>query len=319
MHPLLALEKLAGKAHVWIRNPPGSLDKLEGVIEALAFPPHQVGDDQRRRARHPLAAMHEDAAALLPHILKVIKHVVEDAGDVLGGAVLQPERAVDEVGLEVLRADETHAVEDVGDAVLPQDVAVLGDSVAAEVDMFGDLGALLVEEGDLVLAALRAERGEVEAEALPGLGGGGPGGAGRGGVGPLADVVGPGLGPLVQAAAGDGERLQRREAGPRLGAHRPRGERRRRRDAARLPAPAPRCPGPRRGVRRRGRLPRLGPGHGAPELAAPGPGRRRAVVGGRHGPATNRSLLRRRRTLLGDASTSLGHFRATGENKNPQK
>jgi len=50
MHPFLALEKLASKAHVWVRNPPGSLDKLEGVIEALAFPPHQVGDDQRRGA-----------------------------------------------------------------------------------------------------------------------------------------------------------------------------------------------------------------------------------------------------------------------------
>jgi hypothetical protein len=55
----------------------------------------------------------------------------------------------------------------VGDAVLPEDVAVLGDGVAAEVYMVGDLGALLVKEGDLVLASLRAERGEVEPEPLP--------------------------------------------------------------------------------------------------------------------------------------------------------
>lgn len=155
MHPLLALKELAGKAHVWIRNAPGGLHKLERVVEALPFPPHQIRYDQRSRARHPLAAMHEDAPALLPHVLEVIKHIIQDAGDVLGGAVLQPERAVDEVRLEVLRADKAHAVEDVGDAVLPQDVAVLGDGVAAEVDVLGHLGALLVEEGDLVLAALR--------------------------------------------------------------------------------------------------------------------------------------------------------------------
>lgn len=170
MHPLLALKQLAGKPHVRIRDPPGSLHKLECVIEALPFPPHQIRYHQRCRARHPLAAMHEHAPSLLPHVLEVIKHVIEDAGDVLGGAVLQPERAVDEVRLEVLRADEADAVEDVGDAVLAQDVAVLGDGVAAEVDVVGHLGALLVEEGDLVLAALRAEGGEVEPEALPGLG-----------------------------------------------------------------------------------------------------------------------------------------------------
>jgi hypothetical protein len=133
--------------------------------------------------------MHKHAPGLLPHVLEVIKHVVQDAGDVLGGAVLQPERAVEEVRLEVLLADEAHAVEDVGDPVLPQDVAVLGDRVAAEVDVVGDLGALLVEEGDLVLAALGAEGGEVEPEALAGPGGARAGRAWGGGVGPLADVV----------------------------------------------------------------------------------------------------------------------------------
>uniref|UniRef100_A0A804PT32 Uncharacterized protein n=1 Tax=Zea mays TaxID=4577 RepID=A0A804PT32_MAIZE len=318
MHPFLALEKLASKAHVWVRNPPGSLDKLEGVIEALAFPPHQVGDDQRRGARHPLAAMHKHAATLLPDILKVIKHVVQDAGDVLGGAVLQPEGAVDKVRLEVLRADEAHAVENVGDAVLPEDVAVLSDGVAAEVYMVGDLGALLVKEGDLVLASLRAERGEVEPEPLPWPGGGGPaarlGRAGRGGVGPLADVVGAGPGPLVQASARDGERLQRREAGPRLGAHRPRGERRRRRHA---PGPPARCPGPRRGVRQR--LPRLGPRRGTPELADPGPGRGRAVIGGRHGQATYWSLPRRRRTLRGRRHDGLRLFPCPAGKKKSSK
>lgn len=228
--------------------------------------------------------MHEHAPTLLPHILKVIKHVIQDAGDVLRGAVLQPKRAVDEVRLEVLGADESHAVEYVGDPVLAKDVTVLGDGITSEVDMVGDLGALLVEESDLVLAALRAERGEVQPEALPGLGGGRAavhlGGTGRGGVGPLPDVVGASLGPLVEAAAGDGERLQRREAGPGLGAHRPRGERRRRRDAADVPSGAPRRRGPI--LRRLGGRPRRGPRRGAPELAA-SPGRRRAVVGGGHG------------------------------------
>jgi hypothetical protein len=140
--------------------------------------------------------MHKHAATLLPDVLKIIKHVVQDAGDVLGGAVLQLEGAVDKVRLEVLRADEAHAVENVGDVVLPQDVAVLDDRVATE-----DLGALLVEEGDLVLASLRAERGEVEPEPLPGPGGGWSaarlGCVERGGVGPLADVVRASLGPLV--------------------------------------------------------------------------------------------------------------------------
>ena len=97
------------------------------------------------------------------------------------------------------------------------DVAVLCDGVATEVDVVGDLGALLVEEGDLVLAALGAERGEVEVEALAGLGGARLVGARGGGVGPLADVVRACLGPLVQAAARDGEWLQRREAGPAIG------------------------------------------------------------------------------------------------------
>jgi hypothetical protein len=169
MHPFLALEKLTIKAQVWVRNPPGSLDKLEGVIEALAFPPHQVGDDQRRGARHPVAAMHKHAATLLPNVLKVIKHVVQDAGDVLDGAVQQPEGAVDKVRLEVLRADEAHAVEKVGDAVLPQDVAVLGDDVATE-----DLGALLVEEGDLVLASLRGSEERSSRSPSPGLAEDGP-------------------------------------------------------------------------------------------------------------------------------------------------
>lgn len=133
--------------------------------------------------------MHEHAPALLPHILKVIKHVIQDAGDVLRGAVLQPKRAVDEVRLEVLRADESHAVEYVGDPVLPKDVAILGDGIPSKVDMLGDLGALLVEESDLVLAALHPERGKVQPEALPGLGGGRApvhlGGTGRGGVGQI--------------------------------------------------------------------------------------------------------------------------------------
>ena len=242
--------------------------------------------------------MHEHTPSLLPHILKVIKYVIQDACDVLRGTVLQPKRAVDEVRLEVLRADESHAVEYVGDPVLPKDVAVLGDSIASQVDMLGYLRALLVEESDLVLAALRPERGKVQPEALPGLGRGGApvhlGRAGRGGVGPLPDVVGASLGPLVQAAAGDGERLQRREAGPGLGAHRPRGQRRRRRDAAGLPA------GPRRRGRIRRRLggrPGRGPRRGAPELAAradASPRRRRAVVGGGHGheSETQSAMLR---------------------------
>lgn len=136
--------------------------------------------------------MHKHATTLLPDVLKIIKHVVHDAGDVLGGAVMQPEGVVDKVRLEVLWADEAHTFENVGDAVLPQDVTVLDDRVATE-----DLGALLVEEGDLVLASLRAERGEVEPEPLSGPGGGRSaarlGCVGRGGVGPLAVIVRAGL------------------------------------------------------------------------------------------------------------------------------
>lgn len=168
-----------------------------------------------------------------------------------------------------------------GDPVLAKNFAVLGDGIAAEVDVLSNLGALLVEEGDLVLAALRPERGEVEPEPLAGLGGGRSAAAslGRtwsGGVGPLAHVVGAGLGPLVEAAASDGERLKRREAGPALG---PRRQRRRRRDQA------GRATTPYRPLLRRLTHPGRRPRRGAPELLPRGGA---AVVGVGHG-ATNHS------------------------------
>lgn len=101
--------------------------------------------------------MYEDTPTLLPDVLKVIKHIIQDAGDVLRRAVLKPKRPVDEVRLEVLRTNEADTIEHVGDPVLAQDVAVLGNGVASKVDVVSNLGALLVEEGDLVFATLRPE------------------------------------------------------------------------------------------------------------------------------------------------------------------
>uniref|UniRef100_A0A0E0H8N1 Uncharacterized protein n=1 Tax=Oryza nivara TaxID=4536 RepID=A0A0E0H8N1_ORYNI len=76
--------------------------------------------------------MYEDTPTLLPDVLKVIKHIIQDAGDVLRRAVLKPKRPVDEVRLEVLGTNEANAIEHVGDPVLAQDVAVLGNGVASK-------------------------------------------------------------------------------------------------------------------------------------------------------------------------------------------
>ena len=85
MHPLLTLQQLAREAHVGVRDATRVLDVVERVLEALAFPPHEIGDDQRGRPRDALAAVDEHAPALLADILKVIENVVENAGDVLRG------------------------------------------------------------------------------------------------------------------------------------------------------------------------------------------------------------------------------------------
>ena len=85
VHALLTLQQLAREAHVGVRYATRDLDIVKGVLEALAFPPHEIRDDERGRARHALAAVDEHAPTLVPDILEVIEDVVENAGDVLRG------------------------------------------------------------------------------------------------------------------------------------------------------------------------------------------------------------------------------------------
>lgn len=74
--------------------------------------------------------MNKNTPTLLSNILKVIKHIIEDTRDVLSGAVVQPQRLVDKIALEILRTNEPDTVEDVGDSVLPEELVVLGHRVA---------------------------------------------------------------------------------------------------------------------------------------------------------------------------------------------
>ena len=74
--------------------------------------------------------MDENLPTLLPDILKVIKHIIQNASYVLRRTVLQPKGLVNEVVFEILRGYEAYTVEDVSDPILAQDFSVLGDFIA---------------------------------------------------------------------------------------------------------------------------------------------------------------------------------------------
>lgn len=198
MDTLLALQELASKPHIRVGDAAGGFNKLESFLEALPVVPHEVGDHEGGGPRDALAAVDEHAATGLPHLLEVVEDVVEDAGDVLSRAVLQPQRLVHQLPLEVLRAHEPHAVQHVRDPVPPQRLPVPRHGVAAEVHVLRDPRTLLVEERQHVLPQLKSDAAAAA--------------AGGGWRLPLAEVVGSGAGPLVDGdPAGNGERLERGE------------------------------------------------------------------------------------------------------------
>eukprot|EP00982_Pelagococcus_subviridis_P002287 17590-Pelagococcus_subviridis.AAC.12 len=84
----------------------------------------------------------------------VIDAIVHDADDVLVRRVVQPQREVRHVALEVVWYEEPDAVYDVRDPVLVQRRAVLRDEVPGDVEAFGDLRAVLLEVRELLATNL---------------------------------------------------------------------------------------------------------------------------------------------------------------------
>lgn len=66
-HLRLELQQLPHEAEVWRDDAAPLLDELEGLVQAHAVGPHQVRQADGGGARDSRLAVHEDAAAGVPH------------------------------------------------------------------------------------------------------------------------------------------------------------------------------------------------------------------------------------------------------------
>ena len=67
---------------------------------------------QGGRPRHPLTTVHKHPPTLLPNILKVVKHVIQNTSNVLRGTILQPQSPINKISLKVLRTHKPHTIQD---------------------------------------------------------------------------------------------------------------------------------------------------------------------------------------------------------------
>ena len=154
--PLGPLKHLAREPHVRVGDTALLLHRRERVLVGTPVPPHEVRYHHGARPGHPLRAVHQDSAAALDRrLLDEVEAVVQHGGYVLVGGVLQPHRLVHQVGLEVVRNDESDAVDDVRDAVLVEGGSILRDSLAADVHAWDDLRAVLLEVRELLASNLK--------------------------------------------------------------------------------------------------------------------------------------------------------------------
>ena len=158
--PLAPRQQLAGEAHVRVRNASTLLDVLERRVVAPPSPPHHVRNDDCAAAAHALRAVNEHPSTRRPRALDEVEARVQHAGNVLAGRVLQPERLVRELSLEVLLADERRRVNDVRDSVLRERIPVPCDGVASNVHalLLADERALFLEQRELLAPELQLAR-----------------------------------------------------------------------------------------------------------------------------------------------------------------
>ncbi|WVZ06894.1 hypothetical protein V8G54_020240, partial [Vigna mungo] len=84
----------------------------------LSLPPHKVSNHQRCRPRHPLTTVHKHPPTLFPNILKVVKHIIQDTSNVLGGTILQPQSPIHKISLKVFRTHKPHTIQHMSDTIM---------------------------------------------------------------------------------------------------------------------------------------------------------------------------------------------------------